>query len=149
MIKKENCISIEGSAENWEEAIQLCGQKLQDNGKTEAIFTTNCIEREKEYPTGLPATIPVAIPHSISEGINESSICFLRLKEPVEFKRMDNDEESIVTNLIFNLAIKDSGDHIQFLQKLMGFLMDEKAVKQCLNLEIQKVNEYLQKNLVI
>ncbi|MFQ7422717.1 MAG: PTS sugar transporter subunit IIA [Anaerostipes sp.] len=38
-----------------------------------------CIEREKEYPTGLPG-IPVAIPHSKVEGIKDNCVCFLRLK---------------------------------------------------------------------
>lgn len=149
MISKENYIAIEGSAENWEDAIALCGDALHAYGKTDERFKVACIEREKEYPTGLPATIPVAIPHSMCDGIYESSICFLRLKQPVEFKRMDNDEEIIQTKLIFNLAIKESGEHIQFLQKLMGFLMDEEAVKKCLELDIEQVRDYLKDKLII
>ena len=42
-----------------------------------------CIEREKEYPTGLPSEVPVAIPHSKVEGIKDNCVCFLRLKNPV------------------------------------------------------------------
>lgn len=148
-MKEDNYIAIEGEATNWEEAIRLCGDALTANKKTNDSFKSACIEREKEYPTGLPSAIPVAIPHSMCDGIYESSVCFLRLSKPVEFKRMDNDEKVIQTRLIFNLAIKESGEHIQFLQKLMNFLMDEEAIKHCLELDIDQVKHYLKQNLIM
>ncbi len=45
------------------------------------LFMNACIEREKEYPTGLPSEVPVAIPHSKVEGIKDNCVCFLRLKK--------------------------------------------------------------------
>lgn len=147
MIKKENFVAIEGLAKNWKEAIMLCGEALSKKGLVDNEFAQSCIEREYEYPTGLPSEIPVAIPHATSNNIKESCICFLRLDEPVEFKRMDDDDETIQTRLLFNLAIKDSGKHIQFLQKLMAFLMNNQAIENCLRLDINEISDYLKEHL--
>ena len=86
-------LAIEGEAKDWEEAIRLCGQAIADAGYADETFMNACIEREKEYPTGLPSEVPVAIPHSKVEGIKDNCVCFLRLKNPVTFYRMDSDED--------------------------------------------------------
>ena len=98
-------LAIEGEAKDWEEAIRLCGQAIADAGYADETFMNACIEREKEYPTGLPSEVPVAIPHSKVEGIKDNCVCFLRLKNPVTFYRMDSDEESIETTAVFNLSL--------------------------------------------
>lgn len=147
MIKKENYVVLEGEASTWQEAIQLCGDALYKQGVCGIDFSDSCITREYEYPTGLPSTIPVAIPHATSDGIQENGVCFLRLATPVSFQRMDNGDEWIETRLIFNLAMKDSGEHIQFLQKFMAFLMDDEVIQQCLLLDIDKVRDYLKEKL--
>ena len=55
---------IEGKAENWEEALKMTGQELFRNGCVVEEFWEKCVEREKEYPTGLTEFCPVAIPHA-------------------------------------------------------------------------------------
>ena len=57
-------LAIEGEAKDWEEAIRLCGQAIADAGYADETFMNACIEREKEYPTGLPIEVRVAIRHS-------------------------------------------------------------------------------------
>lgn len=140
-------IAITGKAKNWEEAIRLCGKALAEKGYTNLEFIDACINREKEYPTGLPSSIPVAIPHEKSEGINESSICFLRLDEPVKFYRMDSSDEFIETNLIFNLAIKNAENHLILLQNLMRNVMDEEILSKCNELSIDEVPGFLEEVL--
>ena len=131
MSSKNVYIATEGSAKDWEEAIRICGTCMMERGSVSRSFTDSCIEREREYPTGLPAGIPVAIPHSKAEGIKENCICFLRLDRPVRFYRMDDSEEYIDTRLVFNLAIKGADDHLEFLQKLMQFVLDEGSLEKC------------------
>lgn len=110
-------LAIEGEAKDWEEAISLCGQAIAKAGYADKTFMKACIEREKEYPTGLPSEVPVAIPHSKVDGIKDNCVCFLRLKNPVRFYRMDSDEESIETTAVFNLAIKDGDQHLEFYKR--------------------------------
>jgi len=130
---------IQGDAKDWEEAIRLCGKALIENRCVDQTFVEGCINREKEYPTGLPSAIPVAIPHFQSPGILQNSICVLRLNQPIVFYRMDSSDEYIETNLIFNLAIKDSENHLEFLQALMTFLMDEDKLRICIEQPMEEV----------
>ncbi|MDO4169542.1 MAG: PTS sugar transporter subunit IIA [Lachnospiraceae bacterium] len=147
MGQKNHYLAIEGEASNWEEAIRLCGEAIENAGYADGSFMDACIDREKEYPTGLPTEIPVAIPHSKVESIKENCVCLLRLKEPVEFRRMDDDEKRIQTRIIFNLAIKGGDTHLEFLQTLMSSIMDKEMIEQCMKKEIREIPEYLEKKL--
>lgn len=141
MKSRNTYLVVEGSAENWKEAIVLCGEYMMKNGSVEREFIDSCIEREMEYPTGLPSVIPVAIPHSKVKGIHENCICFLRLNKPVRFYRMDDSEEYVETRLVFNLAIKQAEEHLEFLQRLMQFVMNEQVISKCEKLPLEKVRE--------
>lgn len=140
-------VAIEGHAENWEEAIRACGTKLHEIGSVGPAFTDACIEREKEYPTGLPSEIPVAIPHCFSSDIYANTVCFLRTDTPVTFTRMDDDEEQIDARLIFNIAIKAGDDHLLFLQKLMDLVMDTEHLQNVLDLPMDQIPAYLEDQL--
>lgn len=147
MEQKNHYLAIEGEAKNWEEAIALCAKKMEESGFVDESFGRACIEREKDYPTGLPSEIPVAIPHCKVDGIKENCVCLLRLKEAIEFKRMDDDVESIQTKMVFNLAIKGGDAHLEFLQLLMQSVMDKEMMGICMEKEIDKIPEYLEKKL--
>lgn len=140
-------IGIQGDAKDWEEAIRLCGKALLENGYVDQAFVEGCVNREKEYPTGLPSTIPVAIPHFQSPGIKENSICVLRLNQPIMFYRMDSSDECIETNLIFNLAIKGSDNHLEYLQALMTFLMDEDKLRICVEQPMEEVLQLIKETI--
>ena len=125
MDNSKKYIAIEADAQNWEEAIKLCGEAL----------------------IGLPTVIPVAIPHAASDEVNITSVCILKLKNPVEFKRMDDSSESIGARLVFNLAIKGHNEHLDYLQNLIAFVMDEEKVKNCLSLPLNEIPIYLENNM--
>lgn len=144
---KNRYLVIHGSAKDREEAIRLCGAALQKEGIAGERFAELCIEREREYPTGLPTEIPTAIPHAKDDEITENCICFLRLDKPVTFRRMDDDLESVDTDMIFNLAIKDPNEHLQALQNMMEFLSDAEALKKCRTLPDMETIAYLQEHI--
>jgi len=145
MVSNHNYIAIEGHATSNEEAIRLCAAALYEAGYVEEGFSEDCIEREKEYPTGLCCTcIPVAIPHCQSKTIKKDGICYLRLKEPVVFGRMDDDEEVVKTKSIFNIAIKNADDHLDFLKQMMSIITDEELVQRLESVDIEEVPEVLE-----
>lgn len=144
---KNQYLVIHGSAKDCQEAIGLCGEALHNAGIVNERFARLCQEREKNYPTGLPTEIPTAIPHCKDEGIKENAICFLRLSEPVKFRRMDDDTEEVETDMIFNLAIKDPNEHLAALQNMMEFLNDTEALLKCKNLSDEEVAEYLREKI--
>ena len=126
---------LRGHADNQMEAIGLCGKKLHEAGVVADTFAAKCQKREKDFPTGLPTEYPVAIPHCKDDGISENAICFLKLDKPVVFYRMDDDEQYIETDMVFNMAIKDPNEHLEALQNLMGFLSDSENLEKCRKLD--------------
>lgn len=112
-------IVIEGEATTNEEAIILCVKALHEAGYVEMGFLTDCLHREKEYPTGLYTETPVAIPHSKSEHIKNDGICYLRLKAPVAFRQMDDCDKEMQTRHIFTIAMQDGNAHIGILRSMM------------------------------
>lgn len=147
MRAKNIYLAAEGSAKDWKEAILLCGEHMMDQGMINREFINACIEREREYPTGLPSDIPVAIPHSKVDGIYQNCICFLRLNHPVRFYRMDDSEEYVETRLIFNLAIQEADAHLEFLQRLMKLVLDKAILNQCERLPLEAIPSFLESEL--
>lgn len=100
-------------------------------------------EREIVFPTGLP-TIPygVAIPHTDSERVIEPQIGFASLKEPVIFRVMGSETDTIDVKIVFMLALKKADDQLDILQKLIDLLQAEESVK-CLG-ECQNSAEFKQ-----
>lgn len=122
--------AIEGHADSDFGAIRLCADKLRDEGLVKDEFCANCIEREKNFPTGLPSALPVAMPHSEASGVVDDGICVLRLDEPVNFRRMDDPDVTIDAEMVFNLAVTDPKRHLKVLQNLMGLFMDEEKIEK-------------------
>lgn len=139
-------LAIEGSASNAEEAVQMCADKLMANGCVTADFAKNCLDREVDFPTGICTEIPVALPHCKSDAILRSSLCYLRLDKPVTFRRMDDDELTVETRHIFNLAIAP-GDHLEFLAKTMQLLQDSRVLKSFESMDMEEIAGYLQEHL--
>lgn len=144
---KTKYLVIRGKAVNAEEAIRLCGSTLYEAGIVSKEFGECCVEREKNFPTGLPTEIPTAIPHAKVEGIVQNAICFLKLDNPVTFRRLDDDTEEVQTDMIFNLAIKDPNEHLGVLQTMMAFLNDPEVLLKCKNLSDKETIAYLEQQL--
>ncbi|MBP3852030.1 MAG: PTS sugar transporter subunit IIA [Erysipelotrichaceae bacterium] len=125
--------AIQGCPKNDEEAIALCADKLFQEGCVTDQFSDNCIKRERLYPTGMPSQLPVAMPHSESSGVIEDAICLLILEKPVDFRRIDDDEQQIHAQMVFNLAVKDPARHMAVLQNLMKMFYDTETLKTLYN----------------
>lgn len=139
-------IAIEGTAQTNIDAIRLCGAALEAKGYVTDAFAQGCIDREEHFPTGICTGIPVALPHCKSDAIVTSALCYLRLTEPVEFHRMDDDEQTVNARHIFNLAIAP-GDHLEFLSKTMQLLADPSVLEAFENMTIDEVAGYLEEHL--
>lgn len=140
-------IVIHGNAKNAEEAILMCGEALHKEGIAGAEFGKKCVIREKDFPTGLPTDIPVAIPHCHDDSVNSNAICILKLDNPVEFRRMDDDQETIMTDMLFNLAVMDADEHLQALQNLMIFLSDTETFKACREKSDDELIAYMKEHI--
>jgi PTS system galactitol-specific IIA component len=83
------------------------------------------LNREAEYPTGLPSEpIAVAIPHADRDSVYESTILVARLESEVDFHRMDMPEATVGVKLIFMLAIGCNDKQLTMLQEVMKVVQD-------------------------
>ena len=122
-------IVINGNPENSFEAITLTGNALYKEGCVKENFINACIEREKNFPTGLPTEIGVAIPHCDAINVIEPAICVLRPDKPVLFEDMGGGVEPIKCQIIMNLALHKQEDQVVLLRRIINTIQDVDTIK--------------------
>ncbi|EDS72762.1 phosphoenolpyruvate-dependent sugar phosphotransferase system, EIIA 2 [Anaerofustis stercorihominis DSM 17244] len=129
MLKKEYILR-DMDCSNSEEAIRMLADVLEKDGAVKDTFCKAVVDREKEYPTGLPAVaFDVAVPHTTDSHVNRPSIAVGFLSKPVMFRQMGSPEIELYPEVILMLAISDPEKQLVLLKKLMVFLQDENALK--------------------
>ena len=99
--------------------------KLYDLGYVKDTYKDAIKTREENYPTALPVEpFPVAIPHADSVHIIKPFIACSRLKEPVEWCEMANNDVVHQVKFIFMLGFVKSNEHIDLLQVLVENFQD-------------------------
>lgn len=136
-----NTVLIHCEAVSKEAVLEELGSKLVEQGYVKKSYIEAVKLREKDFPTGLNVSgeIKVAIPHADSGHVNTAQIAFASLKNPVEFKSMENAEENIAVTLIFMLAVKEPEKQVVALQKLMAMFENREILKKLA--ECQSKNE--------
>ena len=106
-------------------------------------FLPAIIEREKNYPTALPVEpYPVAIPHSDPVNILEQFIAPVRLKNPIDWCEMANNDSILKVKIVFLLGFKREDGHVELLQVLLENFQDQTIMESLLNAKTKE--EYLE-----
>jgi len=109
-----------------DEAIRVLGARMVETGYIQEQYIDSVIERESQYPTGLPTEgAVVAIPHANAEAVMRSTIGVMTLKKPVQFQCMGDASESLDVEVVFLLANADQSDQPKSLQRLMTCFSEE------------------------
>lgn len=88
-------------------------------------------DREVEYPTGLEfGEHSIAMPHCDIEHVIAPAICMGVLKQPVDWRRMDDPEASCKVELVVMLALNEAHAHLEMLQKVVALLQNQELVAQ-------------------
>lgn len=118
-------------AKNQREAIRILGNQMVENGFIKEAYIDAVIERETQYPTGLPTEgVKVAIPHANAKHVIQSTIGVMTLSKPVIFRSMGDATEELDVEVIFLLANADQSDQPESLQQLMQCFSEEEALKR-------------------
>lgn len=121
-----------------EQLLAEMSQVLLENGFVKESFPAAVIEREKNFPTGLPTMgISVAIPHTDSEHVQQAGFLVGVLEKPVTFEIMASNQEYVEVELVFMLAIKEPEQQLTMLQSLIGLCQKEE------NLQLLRAGENL------
>lgn len=125
VIKLSN-IQVVDSVEDWSQSLNLSANLLLEGGYIEQSYIDAIFEStEKNGPYYVLAP-EIAMPHaSARDGVNESQISLLVVKEAFKFS-----EEGFDVRLVFTLASKDSTSHLGYLQVLSNLFSDDALVQK-------------------
>ena len=117
----------------YQDAILESGSYLLEKNYITPDYISACINREKEYPTGLLMNngIGIAIPHANYQLVKSDSISLVRSTKGVIFGQMEDANLMVSCQLIFNLALATSDQHLSILKRLFTLFQDESFVNKC------------------
>lgn len=118
---KEETIFLEVDEKKYDGVLKFIGEKLIKLGYAKETFTDAIIKRENMYPTGLPTEpLPVAIPHTDTEHVIKPCICFIRLKNNVEFHEMIEVNKTVKVNYVFCILLDNPKNQTGVLQSILS-----------------------------
>lgn len=151
MLFDESVINFQINPSSQEELLSSLSDQLLEKGVVKDTFVTGIIDREKNFPTGLPVQpFGVAIPHTDNEHVVKEQIGFASLKEPVKFKIMGSDSDYVDVSLVFILSLKYPDKQLDMLQKLITLFQNEGVLNQLYECnEVDLFKEIMRTNNII
>ncbi|MFP3041926.1 PTS sugar transporter subunit IIA [Treponema primitia] len=146
-ILRQDCIIENLVADTKEEALTKMGEVLLAKGYVKESFIPAILERERNYPSGLPMEgHKIAIPHTDSEHVNQSTIFFARLAKPLEFSSMGDPNEKIQVQLISMFVLKEKKKIGYILEVLINTYQDNATLEAILQAKsVQDIYAILRK----
>ncbi|BBB48918.1 PTS system, galactitol-specific IIA component [Pelolinea submarina] len=93
-------------------------------------FQAAVIEREHNFPTGMPTKIPAALPHTDSEYCLRKALAVGVLEKPVTFGLMGGEDgETIDTKMVFMLSLPNPKSQIVIIQKILEIFREEPTME--------------------
>jgi len=133
---EEKNIRLGLSAKSRDDCIRKICAVMIENGYVGDDYADAVIERENDYPTGLPTEgVIIAIPHANKGTVHRPSIGAAILKSPVGFYNMVDPEELLMAEIVFVLANLDPEKQLQDLSKLMECFSDTELLKNIRNVK--------------
>jgi PTS system galactitol-specific IIA component len=113
-----------------EEVIALLYDQLAQNSYVEEPYLQVVLDREKQFPTGLP-TLPyaTAIPHGDPKGVKKTGVAVAILKTPADFLAMDSPKRALPVRLVFLLAVAEKSKQVPMIQWVSNVVRDQDTVR--------------------
>lgn len=122
----EDTVELNVEADNWEDAVRICGRIFSDNGYTEERYTDAMINTVKTMGQYIVIAPGIAMPHARPEqGVRKVGMALVKLKNPIKF---GNDEYDPV-DILISICSVDKTAHVKALAELMQLFEDEEFLK--------------------
>ena len=129
-------VQLDWEASDQTEVFERIADILFKNGFVKDTYLESLKAREANYPTALPIEpYPVAIPHTDIGHIIRPFIAPIRLKKPVEWREMANNDVIHQVRFIFMLGFLKSDEHVELLQVLVENFQNEELMEHLKNAE--------------
>lgn len=87
-------------------------------------FEKALIEREHEYPTGLPTQpVGVALPHADPKLVVQAGLIIVVLRNPVMFEEMGNPDQKVEVRVVIGIALPE--DFIENQTPMLSWLLEK------------------------
>ncbi|WP_339194168.1 PTS sugar transporter subunit IIA [Aeribacillus sp. FSL W8-0870] len=145
----ENCVLLNVEANDQNDILSKLSDTLYKHGFVKDTFKNAVLEREAQFPTGLPLTsVGVAIPHTDAHHVARTAIGVAILKKPVEFSAMGSPDDKVHASIILMLAMDDGKKQIELLQSLMEFFQKEEKLLALKEMKSEKeIAAYLESQI--
>lgn len=114
---------------NKTEVLNHLANKLYEENFVKDGYRQAILDREAEYPTGLPAAIKIAIPHCDHTLVKDSAIAMGVLKKSIDFQAMDDPSVTLDVQIVIMLALNEPHGHIEMLQKIISLIQNKEDLK--------------------
>lgn len=143
-------IQLDWEVENQTEFFDKMAAKLVDLGYVKETFADAIKTREANFPTALPVEpFPVAIPHADPQHIIKPFIACTRLKNPIKWCEMANNDVEHDVKFIFMLGFlgghgdaDGSNEHVELLQILVMNFQKPEVMDRLVNAKTE--DEYME-----
>ena len=88
------------------------------------------------------------MPHTNKEHVKTQAICALRLKDPVKFYSMEDNEKTIDVNVVLNLAFLDDSEHIKIISRIIRSLKNVEFVNKLTESTIEDFEKMIRNNFL-
>jgi PTS system galactitol-specific IIA component len=107
-------------AETASDVLSALAKKALKVGAVHPTYEAAIMERERNYPTGLPTVIPVAIPHADIEHARESGLGIAMLAQPVEFGEMGGADAVVAARVAVLILVTEPHAQTEMLTQLIA-----------------------------
>lgn len=130
----EDLMVLDADVSTSEDVIRLAAGLFFEHGYVKDGYGDAVVEREKEFPTGLPGkAMNIAIPHTNNKLVNAPAVGVVIPKEPVKFAMMGDKSTILDCELMFPLVVKDTQQQIGMLKKMMKIIQNSELLQQIKN----------------
>lgn len=120
-------IQLKIEAADKESAIRKAAQPLVDSGNITPGYIEQMLDAMKQYGAYFVIAPGLALAHARpSEDVKQTGFSIATFAEPIVFGSEENDPVDIV----IVLASVDSSNHLEMLQKIVGFLNQQENIEQ-------------------
>lgn len=126
----EKFVILQAEVDTAEDCIRLMADRFFKYGYVKEGYANAVIEREKEYPTGLPGKeICISIPHTNNLLVNKPAVGVIVPKKPVKFRMMGTEDEILNCEIVLPLVVKDSKMQLSMLKKITKIINDSDLLR--------------------
>ena len=126
----ELVVMLDG-VKTYQEAERVMADHLVKLGYAKDTYPEAIRLREVDYPTGLDVEgINAAMPHCDVANVNSAAVCVGVLKQPVDWRRMDDPDSTCPVARVAMLAPTEAHAHLDMLQKVVALIQDQDLMAQ-------------------